>query len=46
MSKVWIKCDINAMYEFKQNLMRSSSNNSVGYTKLLDENSVSVHTLN
>ena len=31
--KVRIKCDINAMCESKQNLMRSSSNNLAGYTE-------------
>ena len=34
------------MYKSKQNLMQKSSNNSVGYTELFDENLVSVHALN
>ena len=34
------------MYESKENLIQSSSNNSVGYTELFDENSCSVHMAN
>ena len=34
------------MSESKYELMQSPSNNSVGYTKLFDENSVSIHIPN
>ena len=34
------------MHKSKNNLMRGSSNNSVSYTELLDENSGSIHIPN
>ena len=34
------------MYESKQNLMQSSSNNSIGYTEIFVENLVSIHITN